>query len=147
MWFPNLSMVHIIESMLSKSKHYCHIHRHDKNYYCFDDKSLVCIYCAYHGKHSTHTCKHMDEAIKDADHSLRKEKLAMSSHVSEIERRLQFARDEREMLKSQESSIRQVIDDMYEKLKTTLLRQRELLFQELKDHTSELSSGITANFQ
>ncbi len=140
-------MVQLIDSMLSKSKHFCHVHRHDKNYYCFDCKVLVCIYCAYHGKHSTHSCKHSEEAAKEADHTLRRLKLATSNHVSEMERRLQFVRDEREMLKSQEASIRQVIEDSYEQLKATLLRQRELLFQELKDRTLELGSGINSNFQ
>lgn len=147
MWFPNHSVVQLLESMLGKSKYFCQIHRHDKNYYCFDDKTLVCIYCAYHGTHSSHSCKHVDEAVKDADHSLRKTKLGVSSHISEMERRLQFVRDEREMLKSQEASIRQMIEDSYEQLKATLLRQRELLFQELKDHTLELNSGIDSNFQ
>ena len=147
LWFPNHSMVQIIEGMVSKSKYYCQVHRHDKNYYCFDCKSLVCIYCAYHGTHSTHSCKHMDDAAKEADHTLRKAKLGVSTHVSEMERRLQFVQDERDMLKTQEASIQQVIENSFEQLKATLLKQKELLFHELKEHTSELNSGIDLNFQ
>lgn len=138
-------MVQIIANLASKSKFFCSIHQHDTNYYCFDDHSVVCIYCAYHGEHSTHNCKHMEEAKKEAAVALRKVKLSVSSHVSEMERRLQFVKDEREVLKSQEASIRQVIEDSYEQLKGVLLRQRELLFQELGDQTADFSSGIDSS--
>lgn len=142
LWFPNHSMVEIIAKMASKSKFFCPVHQHDMNYYCFDDHAMVCIYCAYHGEHSSHDCKHVEEAKKEADACLRKVKVSISNHVSEMERRLQFVKDEREMLKSQETSIRQVIEDSYEKLKSVLLRQRELLFQELQDQTADIGSGI-----
>ena len=145
LWFPNHSMVQIIEKMVSKSKFFCQTHQHDKNYYCFDDHRLVCIYCAYHGEHSTHTCKHVDEARKEAEMSLKKVKLSMSNHISEIERRVNFVKDEKNMLKSQESRICRMIEDCYEQLNATLLRQKELLFQELKSQTSECSSSIDSN--
>lgn len=112
------------------------------DYYCFDDHTIVCIYCAYHGNHSSHNCKPMEEARKEAESSLRKVELSVSNHVSEMERKLQFVKDERKMLTSQEASIRQVIEDSYEQLKAVLFRQKELLFQELKDRTAELNSGI-----
>jgi hypothetical protein len=135
-------MVQIIANMAQKSKFFCPAHQHDMNYYCFDDQTMVCIYCAYHGEHSSHNCKHVDEAKKDADTRLKKVKVSVSNHVSEMERRLQFVKDESEMLNSQEISIRQVIDDSYEQLKSILLRQRELLFQELQDQTADIGSGI-----
>lgn len=142
LWFPNHSMVEIIVKMASKSKFFCPVHQHDMNYYCFNDDVMVCIYCAYHGDHSSHNCKHVEEAKKEADMCLKKAKVSVSSYVTEMERRLQFVKDEREMLKSQETSIRQVIEDSYEKLKSVLLRQRQLLFQELQDQTADIGSGI-----
>lgn len=135
-------MIQIISNMLSKSKLFCKIHQQEKNYYCFDDHVLVCIYCAYQGEHSTHTCKHVEEAKKEAEAALKTVKMSVSNHVSEMERRLQFMKDEKEMLKSQEASISQTIEDSYKKLEAALKRQRELLFQELKSQTSELSSNI-----
>ena len=84
----------------------------------------------------------MEEAKKEAEAALKKVKMSVSNHVSEMERRLQFMKDEKEMLKSQEASISQTIEDSYKKLEATLKRQRELLFQELKSQTSELSSNI-----
>ncbi len=145
LYFPNHSMVQIILNMVSKSKTFCQIHQHDKNYYCFDDHSLVCIYCAYHGEHSSHTCKHVEEAKKEVEASVKKNKLLMSSHVLEMERKLQFIKDEEEMLKSQEKRISRVIEDTYGQLMTTLMKQKELLFQELKSQSSEISSGIKTN--
>lgn len=147
LWFPNHSMIQIIGNMLSKSKHVCSIHNHDKNYYCFDDCMLVCIYCAYHGQHSSHVCKHVDEAKKEAEASLKKLKLSLSGHVSEVERKLQFVKDERDLLKSREASVRQMIEESYERLKASLLKQRELLFQDLRDQTSEIGSSIDSNLQ
>ena len=147
LWFPNLAMVQIIANMTSKAKFFCQTHQHDTNYYCFDDDAVVCIYCVYHGDHSGHVCKHMEEARKEADASLKKIKLSASNRVSEMERRLQFVRDESEFLRSQEASVRQVIEDSYEKLKGILLRQRELLFENLKNKTAELSAGIDVNLQ
>lgn len=147
LWFPNHSMLQIIENMLMKSKIVCQIHHHDKNYYCFDDHTMVCIYCAYHGEHSSHVCKHMDEARKEVEASLRKVKLSMSSFVSELERKVQYVKDEKELLRSQEAGVRQMIDDSYEQLKAILLRQRDLVFQELEDQTSELGSGIDSSLQ
>lgn len=147
LWFPNHSMVQIIANIASKAKLFCPVHQHDMNYYCFDDHAIVCIYCAYHGEHASHTCKHLDEARKDVDTALRKVKLSVSSHVSEMERKIQFVKDEREMLKSQEASIRQLVEDSYEKLKGILLRQRELLFQELEEQTAELGSGVDTSVQ
>ena len=135
-------MVQIIGNMVSKSKFFCSIHQHDMNYYCFDDHTIVCIYCAYHGNHSSHNCKPIEEARKEAESSLRKVKLSVSSHISGMERKLQFVKDERKMLASQEASIHQVIEDSYEQLKAVLLKQMELLFQELEDRTAELNSGI-----
>ena len=107
----------------------------------------MCIYCAYHGEHSSHTCKHLDEARTQAEESLRKTKVSSASHISEVERRLQFVRDEKELLKSREASVRQMIEDSYEQLKATLLRQRELLCRELEERTSEISSNIDCNLQ
>lgn len=79
--------------------------------------------------------------------SLRKVKLSMSSFVSELERKVQYVKDEKELLRSQEAGVRQMIDDSYEQLKAILLRQRDLVFQELEDQTSELGSGIDSSLQ
>lgn len=138
-------MTQIISNMLSKSKYICQTHQHDKNYYCFDDQELVCIYCAYHGGHSTHNCKHLDEARKETGDSITRARSSVSSHVSEAERRLQFAREERELLSSREAGVRQVIEDSYEQLMAALARQKELLFQELAERTAEISSNIDSN--
>lgn len=135
-------MVQIIGNIAAKSEYFCSIHQHDMNYYCFDDHTTVCIYCAYHGSHSSHNCKPMELAKKEAESSLRKVKLSVSNHVAEMERKIQFVKDEREVLASQEASIHQVIEDSYQQLHAVLLRQKDLLFQELKDQTVELNSGI-----
>ena len=145
LWFPNHSMVQIIKNAISKSKYYCRVHQQEKNYYCFNDDILVCIYCAFHGEHSTHMCKHLEDARKEAHRELQSVKLSVSTHVSEIKRHLQFVKDEKELLKCQEASICRMVEDSYEQLKVALQKQKELLFEEVKSQTSELSSNVDAN--
>lgn len=147
LWFPNHSMVQIIENMLSKSKYFCQTHQHDKNYYCFDDHILVCIYCAYHGSHSTHACKHLDEAKLEAEAVLKRVKLSVSSSIAQVERRLQFARSERELLRTQGTSAREMIGEHYEKIKAALLKQKELLLQELENCTAEVATDMDSTLQ
>ena len=140
-------MAQIIANVTSKSKFLCPTHQHDMNYYCFDDQAVVCIYCAYQGEHSSHTCKHVEEAKKEVDTTLKKVRLSTAHQVSEMERKLQYVKDEKELLNSQEAGVHQAIEESYKKLSGILLRQKEMLFQELKDQTAELAAGVDINLQ
>jgi len=138
LWFPNHSMVQIITNIVSKSKFFCRDHQLDKDYYCFDDKILVCIYCAYHGRHANHTCKHVEEARNDVYEVLRKTKSSMASHITDVERQVQFVKDEIDMLKTQETNVRKTVEDSYEQFRVALQRQKELLCKDVKAQMMEL---------
>ena len=145
LWFPNHSMVQIIKNMISKSKYFCRIHQQENNYFCFNDNALVCIYCAFHGEHSTHTCKLIEDARKEANERLNNVRLSISTHVFELERQLQFSQDEREVLRGQATNICRMVEESYEQLKVALQKQKELLFEEVRGRISELSFNVDAN--
>lgn len=84
----------------------------------------------------------MEEARKEAHELLRNVKLSVSIHVAEIERQLQFVKDEKEMMKTQEAGLCRMIKESYEQLRNALLKQEELLCEEMKSHMSELSSSV-----
>lgn len=142
LWFPNHSMVQIIANIMSKSKFFCREHQLDKDYYCFDDNNLVCIYCAYHGKHASHSCKHVEEARNDVFEVLRKLKISMANHIAEVERKIQFVKDEVDILNTQEVNVRKTVEESYEQFCSALLRQKELMCKDLKAQMVELSSAV-----
>lgn len=143
LWFPNHSMVQIIKGAISRSRYFCHVHQQEKNHYCFNDNTLVCIYCAFHGEHLTHTCKHQEDARKEAHKIL--SNITVSTHVSDIERQLQLMKDEKELLRTQETSVYGMVEELYEQLKATLQKQKELLCEEIKNQMSKLNSNVDAN--
>ena len=142
LWFPNHSMVQIIANIMSKSKFFCREHQLDKDYYCFDDKHLVCIYCAYHGRHSSHSCKHVEEARNDVYEVLKKTKFSMATHITDIDRQIQFFKDEIEMLKTQELNVRKTVEDSYEQFRAALQKQKELLCKDVKSQMLELCNSV-----
>ena len=142
LWFPNYSMIQLIGNVIPKSKHFCSTHQHDENYFCFTDQSLVCIYCAYHGEHKTHECKHIDEARQQVELSLQEVKRKVSSKAAELERQVQLLSDEQKLLQSQESGVTKVVNDFYSQIEEVLHRQKEMVLKELNMHTSELTSAV-----
>ena len=128
LWYPNQSMIHIITNVMSKSEFYCREHQLDKDYYCFDDKALVCIACAYHQtRHATHSCKQVDEAMKYLCKIAKSKELSVSSCVTDVDRRLQLKKDEVEMLKTQETNVCKIVEDSCDQLLLSIDKQKEFL--------------------
>lgn len=141
-WFPNHSMIQLISSVLSKAKHFCPTHQHDLSYYCFEDKTLVCIYCAYHGDHASHQCRHVNEAKQVMREGLRGVRLQVTSRAMEVERRLRLLRDEQEGVRNRAQSAARLVEEFFENIEVVMRRQRDLLLQELKMHTNEVASTL-----
>ena len=136
-------MIQVIGTgIVPKSKNLCDTHQHEKNYYCFDDCTLVCIYCAYHGDHSHHKCQHVDTAKHQVDQDLQKYKQQVKNKISELERKLLLRTDERELLQSQQAGITKAVEDFYTELSSTLMKQKDLLLEELSTHTKSMDSTI-----
>ena len=141
-WFPNHSMIQLITTVRSKAKHFCLVHQHDQNYYCFQDKTLVCIYCAYHGEHANHRCLPVNEAKWAIREGLRGARIQALGHVTELERRLCLVKDEQEAVRVQNQSSVRVIEEYFANLETALRRQRDLLLQDLHSHSASLHKVI-----
>ena len=134
--------MHIIGNVIPKSKHFCELHRHEKNYYCLDDQKLVCIYCAYHGEHSEHHCEHIDRARGRVKDSLCKAKLQATSRASELDRNLQLLKDEQECLKFQEETVSEMVEGFFGKVEAGIRRQKEGLLEELRTRTGEVNGEL-----
>ena len=147
MWFPNHSVVQLIGNVIPKSKYFCKTHQHDQAYYCFDDQTLVCIYCAYHGEHSGHECVPIEEAKKRKENALQEVKLQASSKVSELERGLLLLKDEQQWVKSQKESVSQLVEECFRNIEVALQRQKEQLLQELSAHTADISGVLETHIK
>ena len=141
-WFPNHSVAQLVTSVLSKAKHFCPIHQHDRNYYCLRDQILVCIYCAYHGEHAGHPCQPACEARQTVRGELRPLRMRVQGRVSEAERRLQLMREEGEAVRTQATASAKMVEDFFAGLEAALRRQRDLLLKDLHTHTSSLHSSM-----
>jgi hypothetical protein len=143
LWFPNHAMIQVIGTgVMLKSRNLCDIHQHEKSYYCYDDCTLVCIYCAYQGDHAHHKCQHVDTAKQHMDGDLQKYKQQVTTIVSELERKLLLKRDEHQLLKSQQASVVKAVEDFYTELSLMLTRQKESLLEELSTHVKGVDSTI-----
>ncbi|CAI8015339.1 Tripartite motif-containing protein 72, partial [Geodia barretti] len=141
-WFPNLSVAQLVTSVLSKAKHFCPIHQHDRNYYCFRDKTLVCIYCAYHGEHAGHHCQLVNEAKQTVRDELRPLRMRAQGRVAEAERRLQLMSDEGEAVRTQGLTSAKMVEEYFAGLEAALRKQRDLLLKDIHTHTGSLHSSI-----
>ena len=141
-WFPNLSVAQLVTSVLSKAKHFCPIHQHDRNYYCFHDKTLVCIYCAYHGEHAGHHCQLVNEAKQTVRDELRPLRMRAQGRVAEAERRLQLMSDEGEAVRTQGLTSAKMVEEYFAGLEAALRKQRDLLLKDIHTHTGSLHSSI-----
>ena len=143
LWFPNHAMIQVISAgVVPKAKNLCPTHQHEKSYYCFDDRTLVCIYCAYHGDHSKHKCLHVDTARQELDCDLQKYKQQVMSKLSEVERKLLLKTNERKLLQSQQSSIVKAVGDFFAELSSILVRQKDSLLQELDTHSKSMDCSL-----
>ena len=143
LWFPNHAMIQVIGTgVMLKSRNLCDIHQHEKSYYCYDDCTLVCIYCAYQGDHSLHKCQHVDTAKQHMDSDLQKYKQQVASIILELERKLLLKRDEHQLLKSQQAGVVKAMEDFYTELSLILTRQKESLLKELSTHIEGVDSTI-----
>ena len=143
LWFPNHAMIQVIGTgVVLKSRNLCDIHQHEKSYYCYDDCTLVCIYCAYQGDHSHHNCQHVDTAKQQMDSDLQKYKQQVTSIISELERKLLLKKDERQLLQSQQASVVTAVEDFYTELSLMLTRQKESLLEELSIHVKGVDSTV-----
>ena len=136
-------MIQVISTgVVPKAKNLCATHQQEKSYYCFDDHSLVCIYCAYQGDHSKHKCLHVDTAKREVDCDLQKYKQQIMSKLSEVERKLLLKTNERKLLQSQRSSIVKAVGDFYTDLSSILMRQKESLLEELGAHSKAVDHNL-----
>ena len=136
-------MIQVISTgLICKSKNLCDIHQCERSYYCFDDCSLVCIYCAYHGEHCQHRCQHVDIARKEIDKDLQKYKVQVMHKLSEVERKVLLRADEREILRSQQLGIVNAVGNFYTELTSILIKQKDSLLEELDTHTKNVESTI-----
>ena len=143
LWFPNHAMIQVIGTgVVLKSRNLCDIHQHEKSYYCYDDCTLVCIYCAYQGDHSHHKCQHVDTAKQQMDSDLQKYKQQVTNIISELERKLLLKRDERQLLQSQQASVIKTVEGFYTELSLMLTRQKESLLEEVSTHVKGMDSTI-----
>lgn len=147
LWFPNHSVIQIIGNVIPKSKHFCMTHQHDQTYYCFDDQTLVCIYCAYHGDHSSHECVSVEEAKRRKENTLQEVKLQASSKVMELERGLQLLKDEQQRLKSQEENVSHLVESFFGSIEAALQTQKEQLLQELGRHTADINGTLETHIR
>ena len=141
-WFPNYSMIQLIGSVISKAKHFCPIHQHDRNYYCFHDNTLVCIYCAYHGEHAAHQCRPVDDAKKTIRDRLRPVRIQAQGRMTELERRVQLMKDEQEGMRAQTQSSARLVEEYFVNLETALHKQRDHLLQDLQSHATDLHTSM-----
>ena len=136
-------MIQVIGTgVMLKSRNLCDIHQHEKSYYCYDDCTLVCIYCAYQGDHSHHKCQHVDTAKQQMDSDLQKYKQQVTNVISELERKLLLKRDERQLLQSQQASVVKTVEDFYTELSLMLTRQKESLLEEVSTYVKGMDSTI-----
>lgn len=143
LFFPNYAMVQVISAgVVPKCRHLCDMHQHEKNYYCIDDKVLVCIYCAYDGDHSQHKCQHVDTAKQQMDNDLHTYKKQILNEISEIERNIRLRTDEQKLLQSQQSSIEKAVNDFYSELSSTLMKQKRLLLDEIATRTENMNTAV-----
>lgn len=140
-WFPNYSIMQLVGNTTPKSKYICPVHQQDRSYFCFDDQSLVCIYCAYH-EHKQHECQHIDEARQKVETSLQDVKQKVVSRASELERHVKLLSEEYNFLKTQKNQVTQVVNDFYSQIEEVLHRQKEMLLSELNVQTDEVASGV-----
>lgn len=137
-------MVQLIGTVLSKAKHFCPVHQHDRNYYCFQDNTLVCIYCVYHGEHASHQCRPVNDAKQVIRDGLRPVRIQAQGRMTELERRLQLVKDEQEGMKAQVQSSVKLVEEYFVHLETALHRQRDQLIQDLQSHATDLHSSVEA---
>ena len=129
-------------SILSKAKYCCPVHQHDQNYYCLEDKCLVCIYCAYHGDHASHQCRPVNEAKHMVREDLQGVRRQAKSQAMEMERRLKLLVDEQDTVRTQAQNASRLVEDYFRSLETALRRQRDMLLQDLKFHASDVTSSL-----
>ena len=137
----------MIGNFIPKSKYFCEVHKQNMNYYCFVDSCLVCIGCAYQGKHSQHNCKPVNDAKFEAEKQLCLSATKVVRKSSEVSRKLDLLREEQKSLKNQEDGFVQVIDQCYKQLEEIVAKQKESQVQELKEHIEELHSAVVANIR
>ncbi len=73
---------------------------------------------------------------------LRGVRLQVTSRAMEVERRLRLLRDEQEGVRSRAQSAARLVEEFFENIEVVLRRQRDLLLQELKMHTTEVASTL-----
>lgn len=145
--FPNHAVIQMIGNFIPKSKYFCNEHKQNMDYYCFVDSCLVCIGCAYQGKHAQHKCKLVTEAKVEAEKQLGLNAKAITSKSTEVSHKLDLLRSEQKSLKSQEDGLVQVIKQCYRQLEELVTKQEESQVQELKEHMEELNSSVEANIR
>ena len=145
LWFSNLSLMQMIGkcNLVPKSRFFCSLHQHDKSFYCFDDQTLICIYCAYHGDHKGHDCLYIEEARKKMEDSLAVLKLQASGRMSELERNVMLLESEKSCVRDQQQVAQQAIETFFAGVEAALQRQKAHLLEQLTANTSDVVSTIT----
>ncbi len=71
----------------------------------------------------------------------------VTGRVAELGRSLQVLKDEQETLKSQESHVCQLVEDLHTNIASSLRKQRDSLLEELKAHTGEIGGAIAGHIR
>ena len=147
LWFPNHSVIQMIGNVIPKSKYFCEAHHQNMDYYCLEDSCLVCIVCAYQGKHAGHSCKPVSLARTDVETQLQLAVKKVVSKSTELSRKLELLEDEQKALRNQEEGLVRVVEQSYRELEEIIKKQRESQLQELREHMEECNSLIEANIR
>ncbi|XP_064392255.1 tripartite motif-containing protein 12A-like isoform X3 [Halichondria panicea] len=145
LWFPNHAVMQMIGNFIPKSKYFCESHKQNMDYYCFVDSCLVCIGCAYQGKHAGHECKLVSDAKMEVEKQLTLTVKKVVSKSTEISSKLDLFKDEQKSLRSQEDGLVQVIEQSYRELEELIKKRKDSQLRELKEHMEELNSSVETN--
>lgn len=147
LWFPNHSVIQMIGNVIPKSKYFCDTHKQNMDYYCFVDYCLVCIGCAYQGKHAGHLCKLVSEARTEVENQLRIANKKVVSKSTEVSRKLELLKDEQRSVQSQEDTLVHAVEKSYKQLEEVIKRQKDSQLKELREHMEELNSSINTRIR
>ena len=132
----------MIDNVIVKSKHFCEKHQHDKTFYCLDDNVLVCIYCMYVGDHVHHKCEPVDKARQQVEPLLGMAQSEASIHIAKLGSQWQLLKDEKEIVKSQQTSVVDVMENFFTSIENALQAQKKQLIQELITHGRQVESTL-----
>ena len=140
----NFALLGCVPQSVSKTKHFCLEHSHDKRIYCSDCRSLICAYCQLYGEHAGHSyvvasdaSKTPLDALKVAGEGLLADMEMVASSRKEVDMViLKLARNRRRC----ERSVKKYYNGAIERLE----REKSSLLSEVATWTEEQVSILNA---